>query len=48
MLVSTSTNELMVAFGGFAGAVPELKHLVENMKLANSLTLDGECLKRWS
>ncbi|GFZ49126.1 hypothetical protein JCM24511_06876 [Saitozyma sp. JCM 24511] len=29
------------AFGGFAGIVPELKHLVEGMDLADSLTLDG-------
>ncbi|KLT38890.1 PLP-dependent transferase [Cutaneotrichosporon oleaginosum] len=29
------------AFGGFAGAVPELRHLVEGIDLADSLTLDG-------
>lgn len=30
------------AFGGFAGIVPELRHLVEGMDMADSLTLDGE------
>lgn len=29
------------AFGGFAGAVPELRHLVEGIDMADSLTLDG-------
>ncbi|BEI81716.1 hypothetical protein CcaverHIS002_0208760 [Cutaneotrichosporon cavernicola] len=29
------------AFGGFAGAVPELRHLVDGMDMADSLTLDG-------
>lgn len=29
------------AFGGFAAVVPELRHLVQGMDLANSLTLDG-------
>ncbi|GMK55080.1 hypothetical protein CspeluHIS016_0201360 [Cutaneotrichosporon spelunceum] len=29
------------AFGGFAGAVPALRHLVKGMDMADSLTLDG-------
>lgn len=29
------------AFGGFAGVVPELAHLVDGIELADSLTLDG-------
>ncbi|RXK42241.1 hypothetical protein M231_00600 [Tremella mesenterica] len=29
------------AFGGFAGVVPELRHLVEGIDQADSLTLDG-------
>lgn len=30
------------AFGGFAGVVPELRHLVDGIDMADSLTLDGE------
>lgn len=33
------------AFGGFAAVVPQLQNLVEGMDLANSLTLDGECVR---
>lgn len=35
---------LKVAFGGFAGAVPELRGLVKGMDMADSLTLDGRSL----
>jgi hypothetical protein len=32
----------IAAFGGFAAAVPELRHLMDGVELAHSLTLDGE------
>lgn len=35
-------SPLGTAFGGFAALLPQYKHLVEEMKLADSLTLDGE------
>lgn len=44
MLVSLHSvrHQLTSAFGGFAAAVPELKHLCEGMDQADSITLDGE------
>lgn len=37
-------NPLGTAFGGFAALLPQYRHLVEEMKLADSLTLDGKRL----
>jgi hypothetical protein len=38
VVACTADNQ---AFGGFAGVLPELQHLVDGIELANSLTLDG-------
>ena len=37
-----NASKKIAAFGGFAGTVPEFKHLVEGMQLAHSLTVDGQ------
>lgn len=36
-------NGASTAFGGFAALLPQYQYLVEEMKLADSLTLDGKC-----
>lgn len=42
MEVRLATFLLTAAFGGFAGLLPELRSVTEEMMLADSVTLDGK------